>query len=531
MKFHTTRFYPIAILVGWLCLLLLPHRIKCQNPLLNDSLRPSIRIPFLNHPSSLPYFLKLRKAGLRYKTTRKSVKASAPPVKKIVGWHPYWFNTSYFNYQYDVLTHVIYFGADITVSGSPHVNFNGWDTTGLVKYTRQNSKTCKVYLNVFCASSDMSSFLKNPSYYSSVINTLVTSVLNHEADGLCLDFEGGPSGLGSYFTNFVSDLKKACDEAGLQLCIALPAINGYGLIESAKLTPLVDFFVIMGYDYFGSFSSISGPIAPLINTSWIYSSVDESVQYYKTQNIPDSMLCLGVPYFGAIWETQSKSIPATIENFIGYRPFSYAAENNTTFLNDTALKASYLIYTTKEDSVTNRQFWMDTYYSLGAKYDYALSQNLAGVGIWALGYDEGTDTLWQLLREKFTPAPPKDTTDTLKGKPLSLLNTIKLKLLPTLLKHRYMFGLTLFILFTAFFCALVNVLNSAGAIPKLKTQKLLAPVLIAAIALLYGLCIALFYICLSNRDYYLMAGIGLSTCICMGSFVYYWYKKRNAEMP
>ena len=35
------------------------------------------------------------------------------------------------------------------------------------------------------------------------------------------------------------------------------------------------------------------------------------------------------------------------------------------------------------------------------KYDFAISKNLKGVGMWALGYDEHHPELWDLLRTKF----------------------------------------------------------------------------------------------------------------------------------
>ena len=39
--------------------------------------------------------------------------------------------------------------------------------------------------------------------------------------------------------------------------------------------------------------------------------------------------------------------------------------------------------------------------SLGLKYDFAKDKQLAGVGIWALGFDDGKKELWTLLEDKF----------------------------------------------------------------------------------------------------------------------------------
>ena len=47
------------------------------------------------------------------------------------------------------------------------------------------------------------------------------------------------------------------------------------------------------------------------------------------------------------------------------------------------------------------QGWYDDSLSLSLKYDFALFNDLKGVGIWALGYDDGRPELWELLHAKF----------------------------------------------------------------------------------------------------------------------------------
>ena len=46
--------------------------------------------------------------------------------------------------------------------------------------------------------------------------------------------------------------------------------------------------------------------------------------------------------------------------------------------------------------------WFDDSYTLRKKYDYALSNNLKGIGIWALGYDNGYNDLWKVIEDKFS---------------------------------------------------------------------------------------------------------------------------------
>ena len=47
------------------------------------------------------------------------------------------------------------------------------------------------------------------------------------------------------------------------------------------------------------------------------------------------------------------------------------------------------------------QIWYDSDSSLGLKYELALTKSLKGIGIWALGYDEGRTELWNLIEKKF----------------------------------------------------------------------------------------------------------------------------------
>ncbi len=50
-----------------------------------------------------------------------------------------------------------------------------------------------------------------------------------------------------------------------------------------------------------------------------------------------------------------------------------------------------------------RELYHDDATSLGLKYDVVNANDLAGTGMWALGYDGSSRDLWQVLAAKFTP--------------------------------------------------------------------------------------------------------------------------------
>ena len=55
--------------------------------------------------------------------------------------------------------------------------------------------------------------------------------------------------------------------------------------------------------------------------------------------------------------------------------------------------------------------FLDDPKSLSIKYNFAKSKKLGGVGIWALGFDDGRQELWTALRSAFGTKLADSTTD------------------------------------------------------------------------------------------------------------------------
>lgn len=53
------------------------------------------------------------------------------------------------------------------------------------------------------------------------------------------------------------------------------------------------------------------------------------------------------------------------------------------------------------DSNYFEKCWFDDDYTLGEKFGWALNEELAGVGIWALGYDNGYPNMWQMIASRY----------------------------------------------------------------------------------------------------------------------------------
>jgi hypothetical protein len=183
-----------------------------------------------------------------------------------------------------------------------------------------------------------------------------------------------------------------------------------------NLTPYVDLFIIMGYDYYWSGSTSAGPGDPLYNFETSYNrTLTRSITYYLAQGMPANKLLLGLPYYGREWETVSSSIPsATTGNFTATRTFSTILNNANGYYSTPQYDPiSFSPYFSFQVSTAWRQcFWENTY-SMKWRYDVVNQRNLGGIGIWALGYDDGFTAYWQAIEDKFSTCAIVPCSDTI----------------------------------------------------------------------------------------------------------------------
>jgi len=124
----------------------------------------------------------------------------------------------------------------------------------------------------------------------------------------------------------------------------------------------------------------------------------------KTNNQAEKLI-IGYPYFGFEWPATSSSAGAsTTDN--GTAKFYAEMEGNALSYGKLWHESSQTPWY-RYQNPNWVQGWYDDSLSLSLKYDFAINNNLLGVGIWALGYDGTNPELWDLLSAKFgATAPP-----------------------------------------------------------------------------------------------------------------------------
>lgn len=336
--------------------------------------------------------------------------------KRVYGWHPYWMGSVYTNYQWNLLSDFCYF--DYTINENTGNNSNGsfaWSTSAAVTAAKNNG--CKIH---FCATlfSNHATFWNSPSAQTTFINNVITLLNNRGANGVNIDFEGMGASDKIPFNNFMQNLCNAVHAANpnYEVSMALYAVDWSGTFDIPTLKNFVDAFIIMGYDYYYSGSSTAGPGDPLYNFQTSYNqTLSKSITYYLSQGVPNNKLLLGLPYYGREWSTNSNAVPSTTTGaFSSSRTYTYVKQNAATYnstnyyWDQNSFSPAYIYQTGGQW----RQCWINSPYSLRKRFDMVNQRQLGGIGIWALGYDDGYPDYWDAIADKFsscTIVPCKDT--------------------------------------------------------------------------------------------------------------------------
>ena len=362
--------------------------------------RPSI------HQIQLEYYNDNYTAPPDQRTNEKIIPVqprNVTPTREVFGYHPYWMGTAWQNYNYNLLSTIAYFSAEATATGDLN-NLHGWPVTGLINIAHNNGVDVVLCVTLF-SNSDLVTLLSNATYRQNLINNLLTQVQAGNADGVNVDFESFPASQKQNMVQFITDLTNTfhTEIPGSQVTLATPAVDWNDGWDYNALATISDGLFIMGYDYYYSGSSSTGPNAPLTGGGY---TVSWTVNDYlnKTNNQADKLI-IGCPYFGFEWPAASSSAGASTTD-TGSAKFYAEMEGNALSYGKLWHESSQTPWY-RYQNPNWIQGWYDDSLSLSLKYDFAINNDLLGVGVWAMGYDGSNPELWDLLSAKFgANAPP-----------------------------------------------------------------------------------------------------------------------------
>lgn len=318
--------------------------------------------------------------------------------KEVFGFHPYWQEGNQENYNYNILTAIAYFEFKLDPDSGVIKEEPLLKSPKLIRDAQ--AKGVKVYLTITNFTQiNNRKFFSNKDAQNASLDNISKLLDEHNAYGVVIDFEDIPNGNKDEYTSYIKALSNHLKAKGNRsIIIALPG-NLTEAFNVKALNDHVEFFIIMGKNYNFGGSENAGPVAPLrMGTLWS-GSLENSVKNYLENGVKRDKLILSLPYYGSVWETTYTTLPSKNIKLIEH--LSYKRIKKKYPIQPLYEPFSQSAYLNIKNGNTNTQIWFDDEITLGAKYDFIIDNELAGVAIWALGYDDGYNELWNVLEEKF----------------------------------------------------------------------------------------------------------------------------------
>ncbi len=344
------------------------------------------------------------------------------PNKIVYGFIPYWN----FKYQADIpfqyLTHLGIFGIAFNEDGTIQTREADYTEPGYRSFqlepfsqlTRRaqatNTRTDLVLRGFDNDTTD--SIITSPTHTQTLISETVSFMQQHHFSGINLDFEylnEPDSTTIDNFTSFVASvsagIKSHFPQAHISIDVFADSASQTRIWDLSAIHPHVDHIIIMTYDFHRPSSTVAGPVAPLYGAPDYWNEDITSLLAEHLKKIPSHKILLGVPYYGYEWQTttteyQSQTYPRTGGIATLKRIQDLTTESTTTNINWHPFALSPWLYYQKDEDVF--QIYYENSHSLSLKYDLVNQSDLAGIAIWALGYEPPDSPIWSLIPEKFS---------------------------------------------------------------------------------------------------------------------------------
>jgi spore germination protein YaaH len=189
------------------------------------------------------------------------------------------------------------------------------------------------------------------------------------------------------------------------------AAKQHMLYDIAAISENSDGIFMMAYDFAVASSDNAIPTAPLYGHKQgkYWYDVSTAVEDFLAL-MPADKLILGVPWYGYNYNVGTPSVKAATGYGRGFaQTYTLVEENVNQDMPgiyeyatgwDEAGQVGWKAYYSA-NSGTWRMVFIDDVKSLDLKFEFAKQKNLKGVGMWALGFDDGKNDFWALLNKKF----------------------------------------------------------------------------------------------------------------------------------
>ena len=363
---------------------------------------------------------------------------NAKPGYEVFGFAPHWTFDKLHSVNFETLTTMAYFGIEAKADGNLDVEGRGYEVFMSEKATEVFKKAhrngTRVVLTITQMDNDnIKAIMDDPVLQESIISQTVEMVRARGIDGVNIDFEytGNPGE--EYREKFTIFSKNLTDRIHAEIpgskvtaSVYASAVKDPKMYNIKTLAEATDGIFMMAYDFAVAGSANAIPTAPLYGhkEGKYWYDISTAVDAFLTQ-MPSNKLILGVPWYGYNYAVEAPEVKTATTK--GY--YTYYKKGWRTYSNFVSLRSHAQTYTlVKKDLHAGneeisdfregfdeygkvswkaylqggvwRMIFIDDVKSQAYKYDFAKEKNLAGVGMWALGFDDGPE-VWALLKDKF----------------------------------------------------------------------------------------------------------------------------------
>jgi spore germination protein YaaH len=341
-----------------------------------------------------------------------------PPTKpkEVIAFAPYWTIPADHEVEFQTLTTLAYFDIPLLPSGDLDTQSKGYrnlftpKTQQLLQAARNNQVHVGMTISLMDNDS-ITAFLEQPDW-SATMQQMTALLRSTGSDTLVIDIEytGTPSPhLKDRFTEFVAQTSQTLqvndDRYRVITAVYASAARQPMLYDVQQLSQHSNYMFMMAYDFATTSATTAMPTAPLYGHKeglyWydIATAVDDFLKL-----MPREKLILGVPYYGYNYALADE--PGVKANLRTGQAFAQTVKSVEENVNpriisqgwDNAGKVGWKAYRDPQTAALRIIFSEDER-SLREKYLFAANKQLAGVGMWALGFDNNRKELWNLLAQ------------------------------------------------------------------------------------------------------------------------------------
>ncbi len=369
-------------------------------------------------------------------STRRRIRRGA----EVYGWHPTWMGERWRGYPMQLITTISFFAYMVDPATGGYLNpedMDMWRTTEMVDSAHQHKTS--VLLSVACSGREQTSlFLSREQSWSTLADSVARLVQLKQADGVEINFQDLSADDRLAFLQFVGQLNtrvRAVVANRSVITIVLPSEDPERVFDLPELHRMADFLVVQGFEY-DQEDEAKGAVAPMMTEQGDGPSLDRTLRRYAESGLDPEQAVLALPLYGSQWRgtldpkgyyNQQFDRKVTYEEV---RKLYVATDTTYTLtpnLDPWSMTNNYLLEFPDSTSI---ECWFDDDYTLSRKIDLALARKLKGVGLWALGYEQGQPEIWRVVRDKFA-------TDTVQVRdPVTAVKGYPVRLADWMLRHR-----------------------------------------------------------------------------------------------